>query len=80
MKTLWKIICLTARLAAVFAVLSLLAQWLSRGHEGRRYLYSREMTNNRKSATSRQGVRPAVFASHGILPPCPRIHIAKTQK
>lgn len=38
MKTLWKIICLIARLAAVFAVLSLLAQWLSRGHEGRRYL------------------------------------------
>ena len=34
MKTLWKIICLIARLAAVFAVLSLLAQWLSRGHEG----------------------------------------------
>ena len=31
MKTLWKIICLIARLAAVFAVLSLLAQWLSRG-------------------------------------------------
>lgn len=26
MKTLWKIICLIARLAAVFAVLSLLAQ------------------------------------------------------
>ena len=33
MKTLWKIICLIARLAAVFAVLSLLAQWLSCGHE-----------------------------------------------
>ena len=40
MKTLWKIICLIARLAAVFAVLSLLAQWLSR------YLYSRELTDD----------------------------------
>ena len=46
MKTLWKIICLIARLAAVFAVLSLLAQWLSRGQEGRRYLYSRELTDD----------------------------------
>lgn len=46
MKTLWKIICLIARLAAVFAVLSLLAQWLSRGHEGRHYLYSRELTDD----------------------------------
>ena len=45
MKTLWKIICLIARLAAVFAVLSLLAQWLSRGHEGHRYLCSRELTD-----------------------------------
>ena len=43
MKTLWKIICVIARLAAVFAVLSLLAQWLSCGHEGHRYLCSREM-------------------------------------
>ena len=52
MKTLWKIICLIARLAAVFAVLSLLAQWLSRGHEGRRYLYSRELTDDEKPQIS----------------------------
>ena len=46
MKTLWKIICLIARLAAVLAVLSLLAQGLSRGHAGRRALYSRELTDD----------------------------------
>ena len=43
MKILWKIIRLIARLAAVFAVLTLFAQWLSR--EGHRYLISRELTD-----------------------------------
>ncbi len=45
MKYLCKLFLLLARLAALFAALTLLAQWLSRGHEGHRYLYSHELTD-----------------------------------
>ncbi len=45
MKFIRKLILFIARAAAVLIVLSMLAQWLSRGHEGHRYLCSRELTD-----------------------------------
>lgn len=45
MKFIWKFISFIARAAAVLVALSMLAQWLSRGHEGHRYLCSRELTD-----------------------------------
>ena len=47
MKFIRKLISMIAGAAAVLVALSLLAQWLSCGHEGHRYLCSRELTDEK---------------------------------